>query len=90
MDLWIPTKQCERRYCICVRSWQKIEVLNKIILAELSSDGGDILPQPRRSSGILEGHPDVEVRTWIWEAEKGKQLSIPEPEWMHNPDPETS
>jgi hypothetical protein len=82
MDIWLPTKRCGKLPCSCILPvWRMLMIANATITSDIAELSG-IIPQPTRSSGILDGHPDVEVHSWVWKAENGKRLDIPEMKWM--------
>jgi hypothetical protein len=82
-DVWIPTgmKRCAATRCMCILpGWLPVVMFDRQIAYFLSAFRESI-PQPVRSSGILDVYPDVEVYSWVWEAEKGKRIQIPELEF---------
>jgi hypothetical protein len=70
VNVIIPSKRCLKRNCRCrIPAWRQLKRVNEEMAkhSRLAEGIGSLM----KSSGVLDGYPDFEVYTWVWEAVDG-------------------
>jgi hypothetical protein len=70
VNVIIPSKRCLKRNCRCrIPAWRHLRRVNEEMAkhSRLAEGIGSLT----KASGVLDGYPDFEVYTWVWEAVDG-------------------